>query len=219
MVVKVTVVVGDNKQTNKQTLSSSFFLFCFFTFFWRQTKRETFFRVVEETKILGGKRSLGRLFELSDVELSSTLTHRKLHFLTHTNTHTHTHTHNVRFTIPNRRRQGRLQSCRQQATTIHRRLGEDCPRQRYALEERTIFQGRRELIHKFCLSMDKEEERDGFYLFFSRAWRKGEIVCFLRFKKDSKACWIFSPSLFLSSSLTSSLVLPCLWYPKRAHNL
>ena len=93
MVVKVTVVVGDNKQTNKQTLSSSFFLFCFFTFFWRQTKRETFFRVVEETKILGGKRSLGRLFELSDVELSSTLTHRKLHFLTHTNTHTHTHTH------------------------------------------------------------------------------------------------------------------------------
>ena len=36
---------------------------------------------------------MGRLFELSDVELSSTLTHRKLHFLTHTNTHTHTHTH------------------------------------------------------------------------------------------------------------------------------
>ena len=35
---------------------------------------------------------MGRLFELSDVELSSTLTHRKLHFLTHTNTHTHTHT-------------------------------------------------------------------------------------------------------------------------------
>ena len=72
--------------------------------------------------------------------------------------HTHTHTHNVRFTIPNRRRQGRLQSCRQEATTIHRRLGEDGPRQRYALEERTTFQGRRELIHKFCLSMDKEEE-------------------------------------------------------------
>ena len=35
---------------------------------------------------------MGRLFELSDVELSSTLTHRKLHFLTHTNTHTHTNT-------------------------------------------------------------------------------------------------------------------------------
>merc|ERR1712100_448376 len=40
---------------------------------------------------------------------------------THTHTHTHTRTHNVRFTIPNRRRQGRLQSCRQEATTIHRR--------------------------------------------------------------------------------------------------
>ena len=50
-------------------------------------------------------------------------------------THTHTRTHNVRFTIPNRRRQGRLQSCRQEATTIHRRFGEDCPRQRYALEK------------------------------------------------------------------------------------
>ena len=48
---------------------------------------------------------------------------------------THTHTHNVRFTIPNRRRQGRLQSCRQEATTIYRRFGEDFPRQRYALEK------------------------------------------------------------------------------------
>ena len=121
---------------------------------------------------MGGKRSLGRLFELSDVELSSTLTHRKLHFLTHTNTHTHTH--NVRFTIPNRRRQGRLQSCRQEATTIHRRLGEDCPRQRYALEERTTFQGRRELIHKFCLSMDKEEEEERWILsvFFPRVKKR-----------------------------------------------
>ena len=54
--------------------------------------------------------------------------------LQHTHTHT-TRTHNVRFTIPNRRRQGRLQSCRQEATTIHRRFGEDCPRQRYALEK------------------------------------------------------------------------------------
>jgi len=86
--------------------------------------------------------------------------------------HTHTHTHNVRFTIPNRRRQGRLQSCRQQATTIHRRLGEDCPRQRYALEERTIFQGRRELIHKFCLSMDKEEERWILSVFFPRVKKR-----------------------------------------------
>ena len=50
-------------------------------------------------------------------------------------THTHTRTHNVRFTIPNRRRQGRLQSCRQEATTIHRRFGEDFPRQRCALEK------------------------------------------------------------------------------------
>ena len=146
--------------------------------------------VMKRQKILGGKRRLGRSF-LSWVTWHFPPPHpSQASLFTHTNTHTHTH--NVRFTIPNRRRQGRLQSCRQQATTIHRRLGEDGPRQRYALEERTIFQGRRELIHKFCLSMDKEEERDGFYLFFSRAWRKGEIVCFLRLKKDSKACWIFS---------------------------
>ena len=125
-----------NKRTNTFFLFFSSVLF-FFTFFLTTEKRHSKKRCRD--KILGEKEGVG------DVELSSTspqLTHRELHFFTHIK-HTHTHTHNVRFTIPNRRRQGRLQSCRQQATTIHRRLGEDCPRQRYALEERTIFQGRR----------------------------------------------------------------------------
>ena len=125
----------------------------------------------EETKNFGREKAFGsELFELSDVELSSTSPISSFTFYAYK--HTHTHTHNVRFTIPNRRRQGRLQSCRQQATTIHRRLGEDCPRQRYALEERTIFQGRRELIHKFCLSMDKEEERWILSVFFPRVKKR-----------------------------------------------
>ena len=123
--------------------------------------------------------------------------------------HTHTHTHNVRFTIPNRRRQGRLQSCRQQATTIHRRLGEDCPRQRYALEERTIFQGRRELIHKFCLSMDKEEERWIFICFFPAREEKERSSASFDLRRIRKRVGS-SPSSSSSSSLSSSLVLPCL---------
>ena len=139
----VVVVRGDlrererERQTKREnTLSSSFFLlFCSFLLFLTTEKRHSKKR--ERDKILGEKEGVG------DVELSSTSPIIVSFTLTHINTHTHTHTHNVRFTIPNRRRQGRLQSCRQQATTIHRRLGEDCPRQRYALEERTIFQGRR----------------------------------------------------------------------------
>ena len=69
VVVKVTVVVGDNKQTKQtNTLSSSFFLLLFFLLFFdeRLTKSSGWSLSV-------GKRSFfGRLFELSDVELSST---------------------------------------------------------------------------------------------------------------------------------------------------
>lgn len=62
------------------------------------------------------------------------------HFLTFNAIYnTLTHRNNVRFTIPNRRRQGRLPSCRQEATAIHRRQREDGSRQRYASAEKFCF--------------------------------------------------------------------------------
>ena len=94
VVVKVTVVVGDNKQT-KQT--NTFFLFLssalllFFDDRLNEEFLDSFCCCDEETKNFGREKAFGsELFELSDVELSSTSPISSFTFYAYKHTHTHT---------------------------------------------------------------------------------------------------------------------------------
>lgn len=138
------------------------------------------------------------------------MTWTPIHFLTFNAIYnTHTHRNNVRFTIPNRRRQGRLPSCRQEATAIHRRQREDGSRQRYASAEKFCFFERRTNHHHKPRRRHEESSpslsdwitaKPGkiFFLHLLRFSPRGSIV-FLVLPFPSKLCARFVSSFIFQS--------------------